>query len=83
MTLDSDRFLALCKRLRKLGATQVSGYGFEATFGSTADKPTAAPRVAVVRSVPKHVAAAVPERVTPERQTELREAAYAKELGLV
>ncbi len=72
MSIDAESFLELAKKLRAEGATQVSGYGFSATF-------PAAPRVALPAAKPGKAPAKRPE--LPKDAAALRELQYAKELG--
>lgn len=89
MTLDSESFLALCRELRKLGATHIEGFGFAADFEPRRRKtspvvvlPTSAQAQTRSKRVPPPSShGAVPERLTPERIAELREEQYARELG--
>lgn len=90
MTLDSESFLQLCQKLRKLGATRVEAFGFSAEFGPKVAPAQPVPTVAYAQ-VPQRALSRVPpssrsplpvpERLTPELIEELKEQAYARELG--
>lgn len=71
MSFDSESFLKLCKDLREMGAAQVEGFGFKAIFPLAVPARTVAPPPAE------------PKRAELEQKTDeqLREEAYARELG--
>ena len=78
MTLDSESFLALCKELRKLGACKVEGFGFSATFVPIAGQPL--PQE--LRPRPVGMPKAPRSRKDEPTAEQLREQAYARELGV-
>lgn len=73
MSLDSDAFVTLCERLRALGAVKVEAGGFSAVF--TVATPPQPPRGDRPAPSTEPIARLLSD-------AELREQAYAKELGL-
>ncbi len=86
MAATGDDFLKLAKALRKLGATKFEALGMSVEFGprvvAAPAQQLSLPQVPLRRVLPSQSSAAVPERLTAEKQAEIKEAAYRRELGL-
>lgn len=80
MSPEAASFLALCKELRKLGVCKLDGHGFSAVF-----VPASGPQSPLTPPVDRSPRASKPPKaptpLTDKERTELREAAYRKELG--
>lgn len=81
MTIDGEAFIRLCKELRELGALKVEGHGFVAVFSPAPTLATVRPIAPVANTARPTLARDLAAKTLTDEQ--LREEAYARELGIV